>query len=378
MKDRTIQIVRAVLASEMNYWIFFTLAVTVIGVAGGGGPRMGRWGLLCLMPPVFLYFRLREKFRFCLAGHLLAGAAFGAVLYEISLNGVISLLILLGFFIYSLVLRGRGRDILGAPVHPVVAVCLAAGGLYLNNSVGQSGLGMYYLSPALLFLGLYFIYSYLKNFSSFLVTNDSSAGRIPQGEMFRCGILLVSAFSLGSVGLMVLFSGTSILSDLLNVVRTILVWIIRFLFRNQSDTEIVDTVTEETSGSSDGMYGLEGGEPGWIWQVLEKIVMVLLAAGLIALTVYGVYRLAKFLYERFSEAALPQGQDQEIRTDQREKCGVEKAERSGRLRVFGFLGAEERIRRIYKKEVWNGRRTLVEGGAPTAGLKTITPRECGR
>ncbi|MCD7738423.1 MAG: hypothetical protein LUH58_05205, partial [Lachnospiraceae bacterium] len=104
MKDRSIQSVRAVLASEMNYWIFFTLAVTAIGVAGGGGPQMWRWGLLCLMPPAFLYFRLREKFRFCLAGHLLILAVFGAVLYEISVNGVVSLLFLLGFFIYSLAL----------------------------------------------------------------------------------------------------------------------------------------------------------------------------------------------------------------------------------------------------------------------------------
>ncbi|MCD7862897.1 MAG: DUF4129 domain-containing protein [Lachnospiraceae bacterium] len=378
MKDRTIQIVRAVLASQMNYWIFFTLAMTVIGVAGGGKPQMWRWALLCLMPFMFLYFRLRQNFFFCLAGHLLTAVLFGGLLFDNSIHGVILLLFVIGFFIYSFVMRANPKDVLGAPVHPVFAVVLAAAGLFLNNAQGQSGLTLYYLVPALGFLGLYFIYIYMENFSSFLVVNDSSAGRIPQGEIFRCGIFLVSAFSIGSVGLMVLFSQTSILSDLLKVIRTVLVWILRFLFRNNEETEVADTVAEEVSDSSDGLYGLEGGEPGWFWEVLERIVLVLLVAGLIALAVYGLYRLAKFLYARFSDVALPEGQDQEIRTDRREKCGVEKSEKSGRARVFGFLSAGERIRRIYKKEVWNGRRVLVEEGDAAEHLRGMTARECGR
>ncbi len=378
MKDRTIQLVRAVIASLMNYWIFFTLAVTIIGVAGGGGFKMWRWGLLCLMPLAFLYFRLREKFALCLAGHLLTAVLFGGVLYESSVSGAVSLLVVLGFFAYSLALRARQKDILGEPVHPVFVVGLAAAGLFLNNSQGQSGLTMYYLVPTLLFLGLYFIYIYLEHFSSFLVVNDSSAGRIPQGEIFRCGILLVSAFSASSAGLMILFSGTSILSDLLRIIRMVLVWIVRLLFRGSSETEVAEMATEEAQDTSNGLYGLEGGESWWLWEVLEKIVMVLLAAGMIALAVYGVYRLAKFLYERFSDVKLPEGKDQELRTDYREKCGVEKSERSARACVFGMLSAGERIRRIYKKEVWNGRHILVTEGDAAERLNSMTARECGQ
>ncbi|MCD8380199.1 MAG: DUF4129 domain-containing protein [Lachnospiraceae bacterium] len=378
MKDRTIQIVRAVLASLMNYWIFFTLAVTLIGIAGGEGPQMWRWGLLCLMPLVYLYFRLRPGFMLCLAGHLLTAAVFGWIVYANSVNGVVSFAAVIGFLIYSLVLRGNKKDVLGSPMQPVVAVGVAAAGLFLNNMQGESGLTMYYLVPLLLYLGLYFIYGFLHNFSSFLVVNDSSAGRIPQGEIFRCGILLVSVFSVGSVAFMILFSGTSILSDLLKVIRTVFVWILRFLFRNNSSSEEADTVTEEVSDSSGGLYGLEGGEPGWIWQVLEKIVIVLLIAGLIALAVYGLYRLVKFLYERFSDVVLPEGADQEIRTDVRERCGVEKSKRSVRARVFDRLSAGERIRRIYKKEVWNGRHILLKEGDAAGRLNSMTARECGQ
>ncbi len=378
MKDRTIQIVRAVLASQMNYWIFFTLAMTIIGVAGGGAPRMWRWVLLCLMPLMYLYFRLRKKFALCLAGHLLTAAVFGMLVYESSAAGIVSLLVVFGFFIYSFVLRANQKDILGAPVHPVFAVGLAAAGVFLNNSQGQSGLGIYYLVPALLYLGVYFIYRYLENFSSFLVVNDSSAGRIPQGEIFSCGILLVSVFSIGCVGLMILFSQTSILSDLLQVLRLVLIWLIRLLFRGSSETETAEMAAEEASEASDSLYGLEGGEPGWIWEVLERIVLVLLVAGLIALAIYGLYRLVKFLYERFSDVALPEGADQESRTDRREKCGVEKSERSVRARVFGMLSAGERIRRIYKREVWNGRRILVEEGDASEKLRSMTARECGQ
>ncbi|MCD7751227.1 MAG: DUF4129 domain-containing protein [Lachnospiraceae bacterium] len=378
MKDRTIQIVRAVLASLMNYGILFTLAATLIGIAGGGAPDLWRWGLLCLMPLAFLYFRLRPKFMLCFAGHVLTAAVFGGIVYKDSVNGVVSLAAVIGFFIYSLVLRGNKKDVLGSPMQPVVAVGIAAAGLFFNNMQGESGLTVYYLVPVLLYLGLYFIYGYLHNFSSFLVVNDSSAGRIPQGEIFRCGILLVSVFSIGSVALMALFSGTSILSDLLTVIRAVLVWILRLLFRNNSSSQEVDTVTEEVSDSSDGLYGLEGGEPGWLWEVLEKIAIALLVAGLIALVVYGLYRLVKFLYERFHDVALPEGADQEIRTDVREKCGVEKSKRSVRARALDRLSAGERIRRIYKKEVWNGRYILVKEGDAAERLSSMTARECGQ
>ncbi|MCD8325434.1 MAG: DUF4129 domain-containing protein [Lachnospiraceae bacterium] len=379
MKDRTLQIARAVIASQMNYWILFTLAVTVMGIAGSQeAPQMWRWGLFCLVPLIYLYFRLRERFWLCFAGHLATAAFFCWLPFGNSMDRIFSVCFVIGFFIYSFVLRGSKKNILESPIQPVAAVGLAAGGLFLNNAQGQEGMGIYYLVPVLVFLGLYFIYRYLENFSSFLVANDSSAGKMPQGEIFRCGILLVSAFSVGGVGLMALFSGTSILSDILTVVRNILVWILRFLFRNTPETEIVDEAVDEAVSSSSDLTGLEGGEPFWFWEVLEKIVMVLMVVGLSVLAVYGLYRLAKYLYQHFSDVALPQGMDQELRTDRREKCAIEKSKKSGRTFAFGALGVRERIRRIYKKEVWNGRQSLVEEGNAAEGLKTMTARECGR
>ncbi len=378
MKDKTLQIVKAVLTAQMNYWAFFTLAVTLLGIARGGSPELWRWGLLCLMPLFFLYFRLRMKFVLCLAGHLLTAALFGLLVYDESANGFLCLLMVLGFFGYSMVLRADPGGVMGAPLNPVVAVGLAAAGLFLMTIQEREGLTVYYLVPVLLYLGLYFIYCYLENFSSFLAVNDSGAGRIPQKDIFRCGILLASAFSLGSVGIMLLFSGSSILSDLLKLLQKGLIWFLRRLFSGGTEPDDA-AVTEEVSGSGT-LYGLEAGEAGLLWQVLEKIALVILVTGLITLAVYGLYRLAKLLYERFSVVALPEEQGVLSRTDLREKCSIEKREQSGRgrVRVFGLLNAQERIRRIYKKTVWNGRNMLVREGDTAECLNTMTARECGQ
>ena len=48
------------------------------------------------------------------------------------------------------------------------------------------------------------------------------------------------------------------------------------------------------------------------------------------------------------------------------------------MRVFDRLSAGERIRRIYKKEVWNGRHILLKEGDAAGRLNSMTARECGQ
>ncbi|MCD7807468.1 MAG: hypothetical protein LUH19_09060, partial [Lachnospiraceae bacterium] len=101
MKDRTLQIARAGMAAQMNYWILFTLAVTVMGIAGGTDPQMWRWVLFCLMPLMYLYFRLRKKFWQCFAGHLFTAAFFCWLSYGEGLNRILSVMFVVGFLVYS-------------------------------------------------------------------------------------------------------------------------------------------------------------------------------------------------------------------------------------------------------------------------------------
>lgn len=379
MKKEKVLFLWEILVTQMNHWILFLLGITVMGMIGVAPPVMWHWALCSMLP--FLFFLVRRytnHFVIFMGSHILAVAVF-VLLPNASIVEKIVIIICAAYYLCeSFVLRIKSEERLDHVMNPMLAVGLAGLGYLLQHYQGTQDWESYYVLPVVVFLGLYFVQLYLQQYLNFMVVNESSAGHIPEKEMFRSGITLVSLFSIGASAVVLLTANIGWVGQIAQLLKLILTWIIRFLFRGGAE-EADDSPIEEQElipEQDAGFMPIEDAEPALFWVILEKIIMTLVWVGLIAICIWGIYSLVNFLYKRFSRN-LEKDEEEEPQSiiDVREKCEVERKKKERRS-PFEFLSTKERIRRIYRKEVWAQRMQLVTDGSPSF-LKLLTARECG-
>lgn len=377
MKQERLLAFQNFLVTQMNYWILFSIAVTVIGLIGEQPPLMWQWALCSLVPLAFFGIRrYTNGFLLFAAGHAAVAAVFFLLPYRSLPERLLTYLYVLGFLIYSLYVRIKTTERTDAPLHPGFAVGIAALALLLQHYQGHRDWDLYYVIPLICFFGLYYIQLYLEEYRVFMVVNDSSTGRIPQREMFISGVTLAALFSGGAMLLLLLTSNVGWVAGIASVLKTVLSWILRLFASEGGEEEAV--VIEESMGEEpmENLFPMEEAEPFFLWQLLEKLVIVLMYCAVIALAIFCIYKLITFLHEHFQRRMIPLDASLEAGADVREKCQVERR-RKERRSLFEGLGAAERIRRIYKKEIWSERKRLVPEDQPGL-LRTLTPGECGK
>ncbi len=378
MKKERIIFISELLVTQMTHWVLFLLVVTVLGLVGAKEPVLWKW-ILCSLVPflLFLVRRYTNHFIVFMGSHFLLIAGLWLLPYGDLAERIAFYVCVIGYVVYSFYLRIRTEDRLDGVPNPIAAVGIVAAARLLQHYQGIAEWEKYYVAPVVLFLCFYFIQLYLEQYQHFLVVNESSNGHIPEKAMFRSGLSLVSLFSVGVSVLLLLTSDIGWVGRIATVLKNILVWILRLLFRGGDDVAEEEILPQETTsrGEEQGMLTVEETEPALFWVIMEKLVMIAMAVALAALIVWGVYSLIKFLHDRFQGRILFDQEEAENVTDVREKCEVERHQKEKRS-FFGFLSTKERIRRIYKKEVWAGRWQLVKDGSPDV-LRRLTAKECG-
>lgn len=359
MKHEQIVIIDELLVTQMNHWTLFPVAITVMGLmqqlTGAQKPDMLLW-ILCGLFPI-LFFIIREKTRHFvpfLTLHLVTAGISFLLPAQNTVSRVIAVLCGAGYLLHSVSLRltqrSNGYDT-GFP--PVAAIVLSAAALFLQHYQGLDSWDFYYVTALILVLGIYFISYYLDKYLDFLTVNASSTGYLPEKEMFRSGMGMVFASTLGGVLVLFVTANVEWLAAILAFLKNIVRQIIRFLvslFPQGADEDFIPIVEENTGGS--GIALPEPGESFWFWDVLMALSTVAMLVFLLFLLYKGIIRLILFLRNRFSQNRSRQTKQEALAVyDVREKCDTVRSTRKRSDGFFDFLTPSQRVRRLYRRRV---------------------------
>ena len=382
LKNQKILLCKEFLIVQMNHWVLFSIAATIQGLVTEGRPDLLSWGLCSLFP--YLLFLVRQSSNKILpfvTMHILLAVGMILFLPAEGVEGILFFAYLAGYVVYSLFLRLQlqTKHRLDKAMVPPVAVGIVAVMFLLQHALGQKEWDGYYVFSLTVFVGMYFIYYFIERYQHFLEINEDSAGPMPEREMFRSGMGLAVIYTVFSVAVMLLTANIGWLSRMMVWLRQGLVGLIRWLVQllGNGDGEPIENWTTVPEQMQPFMEAVEPEETFWLWELLDKIFMAAFFCFLLVMAVWGLIRLIRFLQERFGRKLKKQEAGLAGSGDIREKCEIVR-KKSERKAFFSFLTPGERIRRIYKKRVLEGKELLIGGEEDSGRLNTFTAGECGR
>lgn len=382
MNIKRLRILDELLTEIMNHWLLYPLLLVTMGISREmtdvGDPGLPLWFFCGLLPPAFFILRCKVKklipFVFL---HLVIVAAVALIPFSFLLNRVICIFCAAGYAVHSLVQRLKHDSLYTDVIQLPVAVALSAISALLQRYQGTRGWDNYYLIPLIGGIALYFIIYYIEHYLDFLAMNDSSAGFLPAKEMFHSGMGLVLVYTV--LGTIVLLLGSQFewLAGILEPVKNLFLRFLRFLFSRQGSTEPEPEIPVEESVATDSMGGMplpEGGEPFWLWTVLETLLIIAFYCGILFGVIMLLWKLIQLIRKyrnlHYSERGEMQTQDA---FDLRESCELEKKTGKSRQSIFSVLSPRERVRRLYKKKVLLSSSSLPEEAK--SRLELYTARE---
>ena len=366
MRQNKIRIFQEVLVTQMNYFVFYPLAMTLStlfqDLVAEERPSMLIWMLGGLIS--FSYYFARKTlhnlvplFAFHAAG---LGVTYGLSFLlspNSSVNRGIFVMVGIGFVCYSIYLRLMTEDFEDRPILMPAAVGIIAVSLFMQHYRENMAWDSYYTLSLILVVALFFIANYVKEYLNFLTVNASSSGILPEKEIFRSGLYMTTIYTAIGAAVLLMTSQLSWLKVILGTLRQAIYNVISFissLFPNKSDGE-VHIINDEKVGGGAGFQFPEPGERSPIWDVIEIFVYIILILGVLLLIFYGIKNFFGFANKMMDKRS--NKKDGVIRTteeiDVREKCEIHKSkEKKNRSLkdIFGFLDSGERIRQIYKKQ----------------------------
>lgn len=367
---------KELLVTQMNHWFLFPIAATAAGLINNGKPDMRIWLLLSALPfLLFLVRRYTNKGLALLFTHAALAVLVLCIPEERLLVKALYLFYAVGCIVYSFYLRIITDNRLDQNVNPIFAVALSAIMLLFQQFQGNRDRDLYYVLPLIISLGLYLIHYYVEHYLHFLVVNESNAGCIPQKEIFRSGIKLAALYAGAGMVILLMTSNTAWLAYLLKQIKNGLVWLLSLIPWGEGQGEQVYEIYEEPAGDMGWLPPQEMGDPLWLWVLLERILLTVLAVAAAAAFVLALARLVRFLLSRMREnISLEQSRLDSV-GDVRERCGIER-EHTRHRAFFSFPTPAERIRRLYKKRILAEKQAILQDGE-TKRLETLTARECG-
>ena len=354
---------KELLTDLMNQLCFYPLAMTaatlLAALAPESRPSLALWMLGAL--PVFFLFYVRKRCKHLPVLLLFHGAV--AVLFYVlpAANGVnrgVRLLVGAGFVIYSLWLRFRTEDFEASPLPLPLAAGIAILCLFLQHYQGNDAWDLYYRMSLILVFLLYAVILFLQSYEDFLKVNRLSTGKIPFQEILHSGLHSTTVFVLVSGILLLTVSQFAWLKPFLQLLRSGLVMILRFLFGLfPEDSTDPDVVIEQSVGGGD-MPPMEAEDPFILWVILEYVAMIALLIVCVFLLYRGIRKLLSFLRDRMQFSlpeTAPEKQESMDRREKLELSGDKNDSRPDKKRFsFLFPDARQKIRRIYLKKISNG------------------------
>lgn len=366
MNRKTILCVREFFVTQMNHWAISSIVLLLFGLTQSVSeceePNMWIWLAMGTIPFAFYFLRIfLRRFLLLLGGHLAILLLFSFLLpTETSSARTIYLLAGVGYTVYSIAQRLRGKEFLDDKIIMPVAVGVFAAAAFLLHYLGYSKWDSHFLLALIAVFGLHFLSSYLESYLHFLTVNESSTGHIPEREIFVSGFRLMVIFVLFSVAALFFSSHLEWLGAVMALLRTAIFAVLRLIVaalpNGGSDTPPTETPLVANGG---GMMLPEARETFFLWVVLENIAIIVFFCGLAYLILRLLLRIIRFIRERMKrERSTYKPQTWEKVYDVREKCSLEKTKKKGGRTLLSRLSAEERVRKLYKNHIESAAKRL--------------------
>ena len=363
MSQSKIRIFKEFLITQYNFLVFYpfvmTFTVLMQAIMPPERPRLWVWLLGGLVGfGLYLVRTQIDNFILVISLHVLALVVQAALAQNVNANDnpmniALYLVFSIGFICYSLKLRFGADDYEDHQISPFFATGAFAFLLLIQRYVSEYEWTNYFLYPVIVLIAVFFVVSYINEYLNFLTVNVNSTGVMPEKEIFRSGIGLACVYTFGGVLVLLATSRLAWLRVIMEFVRRVIIFMASLFSRELSNGPIQEVEQYEFTGEENA-GGFSSGGSSWIWEVLTVIILIALAVILL----YVLYKVFRYLVQVFNEAVKNKRKDAGINElheiiDVREKLDLSKGKNHRRKpsELFGFLSAQERIRRIYKKKV---------------------------
>lgn len=384
LKTEQIALLRAILVTQMNHWIFFPVYVTSIvilhDIVNTGTPYILLWLALGCLP--FLLYVGRQKiqkfWQFIILHCSVIGVMFLIPTGHIAIK-VLYVLVGVLYAVYSCYIHFKTKERQDPKMYPAFSIGISLIMLYALHHLGNNNWDTVYVTVLIVTLGLYFIIYYIEQYQNFLKVNHSSAGHIPAKEMFQSGMSLVLGYTAVGILILVLISNMDWLKSILNVIKkalwTFLYWIMSLFPKSGPVSMDGPTEAATIANMNDMIEMFEGGESSWIWGVVEYIFGIIFIIAFVLILVKCMIFVVKFIKSKMKAVSFKDQSDSaEAVVDVREKCDIKKdSERKLKL-PFLPTSPKERIRHMYKKRILASKTSFDTGKKP----EYYTARESSR
>lgn len=363
MSLKRIQLICEVLTEQMNHWMLFPIALTMMemtrGQTGMEKPDLLLWVLCSLFPLLFFVIRIRcggKRRYFFLLLSVLAAAAYTSVLVLMNrpfISRGICILCGAGYLLHSLAMRLKKDLLYTAAIQLPVAVALSLISTIMRHT---NQWNHYYTFSLIAVIAMFFIVFYMRQYLDYISLNRNSTGHLPVGEIFRSGAGLVAAYTLFCVVVLAISVQHEWLVKILKPMADFLIRLLRFLlskiFPKNGAAEEEMAISEERAIGIGSPQLPEPNETFWFWQVLEVLFTLALLAGLIYVAARLLLKLFALLQEYLNRRMARQYTEDQAVSDIREKCDVGKTKERQRRKVLSeALTNRERVRRLYKRKL---------------------------
>lgn len=353
MKSHILEIIEDLLATILNFFFWLSLIVFVEELISYESPVF--YKILVLFVALSLYFvrRYLNKFIFNTLAHIviLLGSLF---LLNIPVeNRVLFTLVLVTVVIKSFAEKQKKEEP-GENVISPIAVCLTMiGELVVLRAANFKGLSPLLSKMALIYIGIYLIYMYLKRLLWFDFINKKVVKDVPIKESLKTAGPMVAGLSVFYVFTALLCMNQNFIDGVSVFLGNLIRSFFRWLFSLLTFTAPVESYEEETHNEivqiGEGFGELFPEEaPSQIAVFLETVMIYAAVILIISVVLFGIIYGIHYLYSHFKKANLQNEIviDSDV-TEIREKIKNVKI-RNSRDKIF-FLSNSEKIRKYYYK-----------------------------
>lgn len=370
------------LVTQLNHFNLYIIALTITVIAdnsihcGRLNPFM--WFVIGLIPLLFYFARKYVKrFWVFILIHIFMLLLMLILPTPHIVFRVVNFLCVLGYCIHSICLSFEHKNIHNGMIIPPVTVVISFLTLCTLSYLKLEGWTQYYLFLTILIICVYFIVYYMDHYLKFITVNEHSTGHIPQKAILFSGLkLLLSYMFIGMIILMITANFTW-LESILAPIKNFFMGVLRKLFswlpqktgniEEQPDLSLLEDMSE--------IMPLPPEETFWLWEVLEKLLGIIVICLLAYFILKGFFKLITYIHDKVKLNGYVDNTVSDKVYDIREKCDMIRKDKKRSKDIFAKLTYEERIRKSFKKKLKASKHLICEKGDESA-LSYYTAREC--
>lgn len=378
MKQKYIDLGKALIIIVMNHMLFIAIATTMMGMFQRETPQTHVWVLLGLVPVLLYFVRVHiGNFLLFFGIHFLV---VGVMLF-MPVDGLVKVLLVVltaGYSVWSIKVRYKSKDNNEDFMIPLFMIPAIAALSMVYTVYTPHEWEALYLTLALIYMGLYFIYYFLNKFQYFMQVNESSAANIPEKEIFSSGMKQTCIFAGAGLLLLVLTANVGWVSFLTSWLGVKIKELLRKFFSGFELPDIAYDPTDPWTQMGDPTAGMPATyEKSAIWLIIEKALLALIGIVLVCMLILLIMTGIRTLWRVFHTTRSPKERVLHGTRDIREVLAVEtrkKRETAGGNKL-GFLNNRDKVRRFYRKQVLKNKADII-GERDKEELAHYTAREC--